>query len=66
VLGLVGFFMSHNTDNQLYQNDAQILAMLGIACSVTGSAVFLRYSFAQFLRVWLLRLIIEQREQREG
>ncbi|MER7006820.1 hypothetical protein ABT297_27785 [Dactylosporangium sp. NPDC000555] len=65
VLGVVGYFLSHNTDNPLNQNDAQIVAMLGIACAVTGSGVFLRYSLAQFLRVWLLRLIIEQREQQE-
>jgi hypothetical protein len=37
--------------------------LIGIACSVTGSAVFLRYSLSQFLRLWLMRLIVEQRGQ---
>ena len=31
--------------------------------TTTGSAVFLRYSLAQFLRLWLVRLIHEQRQQ---
>jgi uncharacterized membrane protein YeaQ/YmgE (transglycosylase-associated protein family) len=60
-LGVIGYFMSHNTNNALTQNDADTIAMLGIACSVVGAAVFLRYSLAQFLRVWLMRLIHEQR-----
>jgi hypothetical protein len=61
VLGVVGFLISHNTDSSLTQNDAVTIAILGVACSVTGAAVFLRYSFAQFLRIWLVRLIHEQR-----
>jgi hypothetical protein len=31
------------------------LAMTGIATSVVGAAVFLRYALADFLRYWLLR-----------
>lgn len=61
VLGVVGYFMSHNTDNSLSQNDAQVLAVVGLSCAVVGSAVFVRYSLANFLRLWLIRLIHEQR-----
>lgn len=61
-LGIIGYLMSHQTDNSLSQNDALVLAVLGVACAVTGSAVFLRYSLAQFLRLWLVRLIHEQRQ----
>ncbi len=62
-LGIVGYLLSHSTDNVLNQGDAQQLALLGIACSVTGGAIFLRYSLSQFLRLWLMRLIVEQRSQ---
>ncbi|MDT4910510.1 MAG: hypothetical protein QOI69_3751 [Pseudonocardiales bacterium] len=62
-LGVVGYFMSNGTDSTLTQNDAVVLAVLGISCAVTGSGVFLRYSLAQFLRLWLVRLIHEQRQQ---
>ncbi|MDT4933657.1 MAG: hypothetical protein QOK11_1549 [Pseudonocardiales bacterium] len=62
-LGVVGYVMSHGTNNALTQNDALVLAVVGISCAVTGSAVFLRYSLAQFLRLWLVRLIHEQRQQ---
>ena len=61
VIGIVGYAMSHNTDNVLSQNDAQVLAIIGLSCSVVGAAVFLRYSLANFLRLWLIRLIHEQR-----
>jgi hypothetical protein len=43
------------------QNDMQVLAMAGIACSVVGAALFLRYSFARFLRFWMLRQLYEGR-----
>jgi hypothetical protein len=60
-LGVIAYFMSHNTDNSLSQNDAQVLAMVGLSCAIVGSAVFVRYSLANFLRLWLVRLIHEQR-----
>ncbi|MGI8709542.1 MAG: hypothetical protein ACR2LA_00890 [Acidimicrobiales bacterium] len=39
-----------------------IAASVGVALVVAGAAVFLRYSLAQFLRFWLLRLIYEQQD----
>ena len=63
VVTIVAYFMSHNTSNPLTQNDAQTIGMIGIAVSIVGAAVFLRYSLAQFLRFWLARLIYEQQAQ---
>jgi hypothetical protein len=37
------------------------LAIAGLAISVVGGFLFLRYSLAKFLRFWLLRQIYEQR-----
>jgi hypothetical protein len=37
------------------------LAIAGLATSVTGGFLFLRYSLARFLRFWLLRQTYEQR-----
>ena len=45
------------------------LAVAGLATSVTGGFLFLRYSLARFLRFWLLRQSYEQRvaiDQRDG
>jgi hypothetical protein len=59
VLGLVlavsAYFMSHNTQNQLDQNDALALGLGGIAGTVVGAALFLRYSLTGFLRFWMAR-----------
>jgi hypothetical protein len=63
VITVVAYFMSHGTSSALSQNDAQTVGMIGVAVSVVGGAVFLRYSLAQFLRFWLARLIYEQRAQ---
>ena len=44
----------------LNSNSYQILALAGVAISVVGGLVFLRYSLAQFLRLWLLRQSYDQ------
>ncbi len=45
----------------LNSNSYTPLAVAGLAISVTGGCVFLRYSLARFLRFWLLRQSYEQR-----
>jgi hypothetical protein len=45
----------------LDSNSYMPLAIAGLAISVTGGFVFLRYSLARFLRFWLLRQVYEQR-----
>ena len=62
-LTIIAYFMSHGTTNPLSQRDAIILALAGVAVSIAGGALFLRYSLATFLRFWLARLIYEQQTQ---
>jgi hypothetical protein len=45
----------------LSSNSYVALAATGIAISVVGGFLFLRYSLARFLRFWLLRQSYEQR-----
>jgi len=45
----------------LNSNSYIALAIGGLAVSVMGGFVFLRYSLARFLRFWLLRQTYEQR-----
>ncbi len=63
VLAAIAYPMSHGTTNPLAQSDAITLALAGIASAVVGAALFLRYSFASFLRFWLARVIYEQKAQ---
>ncbi|GAB2960908.1 hypothetical protein GCM10023080_021350 [Streptomyces pseudoechinosporeus] len=59
VLGLVlavsAYFVTHNTQNPLNQRDGIALGLGGIAASVVGGALFLRYSLTGFLRFWMAR-----------
>ena len=45
----------------LDSNSYMPLAIGGLAITVTGGFIFLRYSLAKFLRFWLLRQSYEQR-----
>jgi hypothetical protein len=66
IIAIVAYVQSHgataayNTEGPATQRDAITIGLIGIAVSVVGAAVFLRYSLAQFLRFWLARLIYEQ------
>lgn len=63
ILAIVAYTLSHGTTNPLTQTDAVIVALIGLAVSVVGSALFLRGSLAAFLRFWLARSIYEQKAQ---
>jgi hypothetical protein len=63
VLGVVAYFSSHSTRDVNAQTDYIIVALLGVALTVVGAALFIRYSMAMFLRFWLARLIFEQGAQ---
>lgn len=54
------------TIDNLEHNEHTILALVGLAVSVVGAAVFLRYSFSRFLRFWLLRQIYENQARQPG
>jgi hypothetical protein len=62
-VAIFAYFMSHGTSNPLEQNDALTIGIAGLAVAVVGSAVFLRYSLAGFLRFWLARFVYEQQAQ---
>ena len=47
VLGIIAYFLSHGTENPLQQRDAIVLALIGVACSVSGGALFVRYALAR-------------------
>jgi hypothetical protein len=63
IVSIVGYSLSHGTESFLQQNDAQVVAIIGLTLAVVGSALFLRYSIAHFLRFWLARLSWEQQAQ---
>lgn len=63
LLVIGGYFMSHGTTNDLEQRDAIVLTLGGVTAAVVGSALFLRYSLAAFLRFWLARFVYEQQAQ---
>lgn len=50
------------TGNDLEQGQAIVQAIAGLSAAVVGGAVFLRYSFGNFLRFWLARLSYEQQQ----
>lgn len=62
VLCLVSYIGSINAADGLAQNDFIILALFGVSLSVAGSIVWLRFSLGQLLRLWLVRLVYEQRD----
>lgn len=59
LIALAAYPFSHGTTNPLQQRDAISMALGGVAATVVGSAIFLRYSLAGFLRFWLARQSFE-------
>jgi hypothetical protein len=59
VLGIAAYLISHRTSDPLVQRDAITVALGAVTVSVTGSALFLRYSLTGFLRFWLARQSFE-------
>lgn len=55
VLAVVAYFLAHNTSDPLAQRDALALALVGVALSVVGAALFVRYSLTGVLRFWMAR-----------
>ena len=61
-LALFGFVASGSQADTRDVLSTVVLAIFGLCLVVAGAAVFLRYSFARFLRFWLLRLIYEHQD----
>jgi hypothetical protein len=69
ILSIVGLVIvvvmySQATDqaDQRDQMESLIMALFGIGLVIFGSVLYLRNSMTRFLRLWLLRLIYEQRD----
>ena len=60
VLTVVAWFQSSQTSSPFNQNDAIIVALIGVTTAVVGVALFLRYSLGEFLRFWMARILAEQ------
>ncbi|WP_051164415.1 hypothetical protein [Nocardia testacea] len=55
VVTLPAYLMSHNTSDALVQRDALVIALAGVALSIVGATLFLRYSLTGVLRYWMAR-----------
>ena len=55
---------SQGTSDAFAQRDALALGLTGIAITIAGSAVYLRYSLTRVLRFWLARLSFEVQDAR--
>lgn len=63
VITIVSYFVSGGQADTRDVLSSVIGASVGVALVIAGAALFLRYSLAQFLRFWLLRLIYEQQDK---
>jgi uncharacterized membrane protein len=59
VVALVLYASSLNLDDARDIQSNIVLSIAMLAVSVAGAALFLRYSLAKFLRLWLLRQLYE-------
>ena len=62
-LTVLAYTMSHGTTDPLAQRDALVLAIIGLAVTVAGGALYLKGALAGFLRFWLVRDLHERRQQ---
>jgi hypothetical protein len=59
---VIGYAISSQTSSALRQNDAVIVALIGLTVGVVGVGLFLRYSLGEFLRFWMARVVYEQHQ----
>ncbi|MCD9624835.1 hypothetical protein [Rhabdothermincola salaria] len=63
IVGVIGAFFAYvSTTNQTLIEDQQesiVMALTFVTVSVLGLGLFVRYAFANFLRMWLLRQLYE-------
>jgi hypothetical protein len=67
VLGVVGTFVAYNSSRSLNDDrdiaSSQILALVFLAFTVVGAALYLAGSIAKVLRLWLLRQLVESQDR---
>jgi hypothetical protein len=56
---VLSYISSTGADIAADQTELLSLGFAGVAVTLTGAALFLRYSLAKFLRFWLLRQLYE-------
>jgi hypothetical protein len=56
LLSVFGYIRSQGTGEALVQRDALALCVTGVAATIVGAAVYLRYSMTKVLRFWLARV----------
>ena len=59
VIGFLSWIQSRNLGDPRDIQTAIVLTLTGVTLSIFGAALFLRYSIAKFLRMWLLRNLYE-------
>lgn len=62
-LGVIAYLLSRGASNQLEQNDAVVLALLGVTLAVVGVGVFVKKGVERLLRFWIARITFEQATQ---
>jgi hypothetical protein len=66
LLGVYAYTLSYGaegSDAALQQNDAVVVALIGVAVAVGGAALYLKGALSGFLRFWLVRDLHERRAQ---
>ena len=64
LLAVVAYAMSTGQSDTRDVISSGILAMVGLGLVIGGAAVFVRSSLTEFLRFWMLRLLLEQQHGR--
>jgi hypothetical protein len=59
VIAFLAFVSAGSLENALDVQEQVIFAIAGLALTVAGGILFLRYSLGKFLRLWLLRQMYE-------
>ncbi len=62
VVAIAAYATSTSMSDQRDVISAVILAVIGLAVVVAGAAVFVRYSLTEFLRFWMLRMLLQESE----
>jgi len=62
VIVVVMYSQATGQGDQRDQMESLIMALFGLGLVIFGSVLYLRNSMTRFLRLWLLRLIYEQRD----
>lgn len=63
IIAIVAVILSQSSDNPLDQSTQLTIGVAGIATTIFGGIIFLRYSLGRLLRYWLLRMLHEMHDR---